>query len=482
MTLGSSLVLLLAIQDGAPLEVTVCAGGDLERHWKERDKHDKTDKDAQICLVYLAREPIGEIFDTKRFPNKHAENAMVYGQLARKLKGRLRVVLDVDAEVDLTHIVILTNICQDSGVQLEIKGGPPPGKIDHDSPDERKRALLRLSGIADPTSFDTIAKLLEDPDASVRLEAAHALRTMGASRAVTPLSAWLRKEDSTERYVALLAMLQLDGTRDHLKTALAHLDDPDQGLQILSRHCVAAWGGPENASRLLGPFPADVDVPVILASSTALVRIGRPEDVKNLRALMDLIPANSVIAEGFHSQMILLQGILGARVLKANEKAALAQELAPFKEVVSVLTRLAAAIARVRLGAENREKQAAILEEIVSNPSLVQHMGPALCDALMSVHEPEAFATLTRREPLDAPLERSADFRALVKKRGLVLDDSTVLIRWGRLEKGAAAYDLLTAWHLLSVAREHSIPYVEKGSLRMLTVDDSLNAWRVRLK
>lgn len=135
--------------------------------------------------------------------------------------------------------------------------------------------------------FDYLIKLLKDPDANTRVQAAHLLGENREPRAVEPLSAVLSDPDSGVRQRAAAALGRIGApARDPLVTALG---DPDTRVRLLATKALGQIGGAEVVEPLINAL-RDPNTEISHLAAFALNKIGAPAAGPLSAALSDRDP------------------------------------------------------------------------------------------------------------------------------------------------------------------------------------------------
>ena len=119
------------------VRIVICAGGDTRMHKHDKGKHEKADKNNEICKVMVENHDIGETYLTEKH-GKGAHNKSIYAALAAKVKElvdaqpstkdatkKAPVILDADSEVPYEHIIGAVDSCKQLGIDnVEFVGNP----------------------------------------------------------------------------------------------------------------------------------------------------------------------------------------------------------------------------------------------------------------------------------------------------------------------------------------------------------------------
>jgi biopolymer transport protein ExbD len=120
------------------VRIVICAGGDTRMHLHDKGKHEKGDKDPNVCKIMVEKIEIGEVYKTELNAGKMAANRAVYMALGAKCKElyetipssrdaarKSPVILDADSEVPYEHIIGAVNACKGHGIDnVEFVGNP----------------------------------------------------------------------------------------------------------------------------------------------------------------------------------------------------------------------------------------------------------------------------------------------------------------------------------------------------------------------
>ena len=119
------------------VRIVICAGGDTRMHKHDKGKHEKADKNNEICKIMVENHEIGEAYLTEKH-GKGAHNKSIYAALAAKVKElvdaqpstkdatkKAPVILDADSEVPYEHIIGAVDSCKSLGIDnVEFVGNP----------------------------------------------------------------------------------------------------------------------------------------------------------------------------------------------------------------------------------------------------------------------------------------------------------------------------------------------------------------------
>ena len=119
------------------VRIVICAGGDTRMHKHDKGKHEKADKNNEICKVMVENHEIGELYLTEKH-GKAAHNKTIYATLAAKVKElvdaqpstkdatkKAPVILDADSEVPYEHIIGAVDSCKHLDIDnVEFVGNP----------------------------------------------------------------------------------------------------------------------------------------------------------------------------------------------------------------------------------------------------------------------------------------------------------------------------------------------------------------------
>ncbi len=120
------------------IRIVICAGGDTRMHLHDKGRHEKADKDNNVCKVQVEKIEIGEVYKTELQPAKMASNKGIYMSLGEKTKQlqdsvpstkdaarRAPVILDADSETPYEHVIGAVNACKHYGIDnIEFVGNP----------------------------------------------------------------------------------------------------------------------------------------------------------------------------------------------------------------------------------------------------------------------------------------------------------------------------------------------------------------------
>ncbi len=120
------------------VRIVICAGGDTRMHLHDKGRHEKADKDNNICKVMVEKIDIGEVYKTETNPTRGQHNKGIYQSLGQKTKElqesvpstkdaarRAPVILDADSEAPYEHIIGAVNACKVNGIDnVEFVGNP----------------------------------------------------------------------------------------------------------------------------------------------------------------------------------------------------------------------------------------------------------------------------------------------------------------------------------------------------------------------
>jgi biopolymer transport protein ExbD len=120
------------------IRIVICAGGDTRMHLHDKGRHEKADKENNICKVQVEKIEIGDVFKTETNASKGASNKGIYMSLGQKTKElqdaqpstkdatkKAPVILDADSETPYEHIIGAVNACKHFGIDnIEFVGNP----------------------------------------------------------------------------------------------------------------------------------------------------------------------------------------------------------------------------------------------------------------------------------------------------------------------------------------------------------------------
>jgi biopolymer transport protein ExbD len=120
------------------VRIVLCAGGDTRMHLHDKGKHEKADKDNNVCKAMVEKIDVGDLYLTEKNAGKSGLNKQVYQQLAEKTKGlvdaqpsakdatkKAPVILDADSETPYEHIIGVVDACKVLGIDnVEFVGNP----------------------------------------------------------------------------------------------------------------------------------------------------------------------------------------------------------------------------------------------------------------------------------------------------------------------------------------------------------------------
>jgi hypothetical protein len=135
-------------------------------------------------------------------------------------------------------------------------------------------------------------------------------------------------------------------------------------------------------------------------------------------------------------------------------------------------------IARLRLGLLDGAAQRALVDEVMRRAMTYgDRLAEELVDALTAVHERAAYQKLHEVRGLSAIVASPDDLGRLVAASGLKIADPPVGV-CGLLEKGVP----VSTWDAMLLLARPSGAFVSGDTLRFMTCDDALAAWRKRLE
>ena len=120
------------------IRIVLCAGGDTRMHLHDKGRHEKADKDPNVCKVQVEKIEIGDVYMTEKNAGKGASNKGIYMSLGQKTKElqdaqpstkdsakRAPVILDADSETPYEHVIGAVNACKHFGIDnIEFVGNP----------------------------------------------------------------------------------------------------------------------------------------------------------------------------------------------------------------------------------------------------------------------------------------------------------------------------------------------------------------------
>jgi len=124
------------------VRIVLCAGGDTRMHLHDKGRHEKEDKNNDMCKIMVEKNEIGEVWKTEKFPDKFNSNRAIYKSLGVKTaeiylvtpsarRGipdptkRPPVILDADSETPYEHVIGAVNACKENGIDnIEFVGNP----------------------------------------------------------------------------------------------------------------------------------------------------------------------------------------------------------------------------------------------------------------------------------------------------------------------------------------------------------------------
>jgi biopolymer transport protein ExbD len=120
------------------VRIVVCAGGDTRLHKHDKGKHEKADKNNEICKTMVEQNEIGDLYKTEKFKDKAGANKGVYASIASRTKElvdaqpstkdatrKAPVILDACSEVPYEHIIGVVDSCKAVGIDnIEFVGNP----------------------------------------------------------------------------------------------------------------------------------------------------------------------------------------------------------------------------------------------------------------------------------------------------------------------------------------------------------------------
>ena len=120
------------------IRIVICAGGDTRTHLHDKGKHEKADKDNNVCKILVEKIEIGDAYKTETNPGKVGANKALYLALGAKTQELYQsipssrdptrkppVILDADSETPYEHIIGAVNACKSVGIDnVEFVGNP----------------------------------------------------------------------------------------------------------------------------------------------------------------------------------------------------------------------------------------------------------------------------------------------------------------------------------------------------------------------
>lgn len=158
--------------------------------------------------------------------------------------------------------------------RLDDPGLTPAAKIE---------TALRLGQLGDVRGFDVLRRSLSAEDGQTRRIAVEALGKLGDARAVELLTTALEDADPTIRAAAAAALARLGTTPERLLDRLA---SPNVALRTESLRLLGRLGDAAHVPHIAARLRAAEPLPVRLAAAAALGRLGRPEAVAALTAVL----------------------------------------------------------------------------------------------------------------------------------------------------------------------------------------------------
>jgi biopolymer transport protein ExbD len=120
------------------VRIVICAGGDTRTHLHDKGKHEKSDKDNNVCKILVEKIEIGDVYKTETNAGKVGANKALYLALGQKTQELYQtipssrdatkkspVILDADSETPYEHIIGAVNACKAVGIDnVEFVGNP----------------------------------------------------------------------------------------------------------------------------------------------------------------------------------------------------------------------------------------------------------------------------------------------------------------------------------------------------------------------
>lgn len=141
----------------------------------------------------------------------------------------------------------------------------------------RAESVRTLSRLQDGFVVPHIVPLLEDPEAPVRVAAAHALGELGARQLHEEVTALLEDPQPPVRRAALEALVAMEA-REAAARIVSSLDDPDRAVRSAAAMALGALGDGRVIPSIV-PMLEDADVEVSSAAAEALMSLERQGDV-----------------------------------------------------------------------------------------------------------------------------------------------------------------------------------------------------------
>jgi biopolymer transport protein ExbD len=120
------------------VRIVICAGGDTRMHAHDKGKHEKADKNNEICKAMVEKHELGDLYLTEKHGSKMGANKQMYAIVASKTKEMIDiqpatkdstkkppVILDACSEVPYEHIIGVVDACKVVGIDnIEFVGNP----------------------------------------------------------------------------------------------------------------------------------------------------------------------------------------------------------------------------------------------------------------------------------------------------------------------------------------------------------------------
>jgi HEAT repeat protein len=251
--------------------------------------------------------------------------------------------------------------------------------------------------LGDPRAVEPLIAALRDEDSSVRREAAKTLARLGDPRAIEPLIAALRDEDSGVRREAAKALARR-GSPHAIEPLIAALRDEDSGVRCETAWVLGKLDDPRTVEPLLAAL-RDEDWEVRQAAAEALeAAAGALENLGNSRVLQPLIGALRDEDRGVRCEVAWVLGELGdPRTVEPLIGALRDKDRGVRRAAAEALKKCGEPVVEPLIAAlrdENRDMRRAAAGALgkIGDPSAVEPLIAALQDEDMFVRQPAARA------------------------------------------------------------------------------------------